>query len=90
MSKSIRLDKSETALWNEVGSRGDHFRAATRDRAVEETRITGHMTQILDASGTMLGAVERQDPVPESESPPLAATAQSGADAQCILHRQGR
>jgi len=64
----IRLDDKESALWNEVGSRGDYFRQALRDRAIEEVRLTGQMSQILDHSGTMLDAV-RADAVPISTLP---------------------
>jgi hypothetical protein len=61
----IKLNESETALWNEVGSRGDLFRAAMRDRAHEQTRVSGQMTEICDPIGRMLDAVQRTDPVPE-------------------------
>jgi hypothetical protein len=61
----IKLNEGQEALWNEVGSRGDMFRAAMRDRAHESTRTSGHMTEIKDGAGGMLDAIERTDPVPE-------------------------
>lgn len=61
----IKLNDGENALWNEVGSRGDMFRAAMRDRAAEESRTTGHMTEIQDGAGGMLDTVKPSDPVPE-------------------------
>ena len=61
----IKLNENETALWNEVGSRGDLFRAAMRDRAHEQTRVSGKMTEICDPVGRMLDAVQTDDPVPE-------------------------
>ena len=62
----IKLSDGENALWNEVGSRGDMFRAAMRDRAHEETRVSGKMTEICDPAGVMLDSVQRNDPVPET------------------------
>jgi len=61
----IKLSSNESALWHEVGSRGDLFRAAMRDRAHEETRRSGRMTEICDAVGRMLDAVQPADPVAE-------------------------
>jgi hypothetical protein len=54
----IKLTENESALWHEVGSRGDLFRAAMRDRAVEQTRLSGRMTEICDPIGRMLDAVQ--------------------------------
>lgn len=59
----IKLDENESALWYEVGSRGDLFRAAMRDRAHEQTRLSGRMTEICDPVGRMLDAVQPADPV---------------------------
>ena len=78
----IRLDLNEAALWNEVGSRGDAFRAATRDRAAERVRLTGKMTEVITANDGMVDAVAAGDPIPESaaDSPaaPKTAETQSG------------
>lgn len=76
MALNIRLDENETALWNEVGSRGDHFRAAMRDRASEQVRLTKQMSEILSSAGEMLESVKVTDSVPEAEAPPLAPSAQ--------------
>lgn len=79
MALNIRLDENETALWNEVGSRGDHFRAATRDRASEQTRLTNQMSEIISSAGEMLDSVKVTDSVPEAreeKAPPLAPNAQ--------------
>jgi hypothetical protein len=64
----IKLDEQETALFNEVGSRGDYFRAATRDRAFEQVRRTGQMIEIVSATGRMLDNISITEPVPESIS----------------------
>lgn len=61
----IKLTENESALWHEVGSRGDLFRAAMRDRAHEQTRLSGRMTEICDPIGRMLDAVQPADPVAE-------------------------
>ena len=62
----IRLDRGETELWSEVGSRGDKFREAMRDRVYEEARVTKQVTEVLDESGTMVDSIVRTDLVPES------------------------
>jgi hypothetical protein len=77
MSQKIRLDKSETALWNEVGTRGDFFRAAIRDRASAQVSLTKQMVEIRDASGEMLHFVQESDPVPEGEPAPRPPTAET-------------
>ncbi len=64
---NIRLDQAETKLWNEVGSRGDKFREAMRDRAYEEARVAKQVTEVVDAGGKMVDAIVRTDLVPESE-----------------------
>jgi hypothetical protein len=60
----IKLNDPESALWREVGSRGDAFRSAVRDRAVEQVRLTGTMTEILDYEGRMLESVDLAGPTP--------------------------
>ena len=77
MALNIRLDPNETALWNEVGSRGDHFRAAMRDRAGEQARITKQMSEIIDSGGDMVDGVKVSDPLPENKKDaPLAPNAE--------------
>ena len=63
----IKLDDKETALWKEVGSRGDAFRRAIHDRAADESHATGHVSAILDENRSMVDAVEPKDP--ESKRP---------------------
>jgi hypothetical protein len=68
----VKLDRNEQALWNEVGSRGDAFRQATRDRAAEQVRTDGKMTEVLGDYGQMEDHQDKGDPDPESSpaSPP--------------------
>jgi hypothetical protein len=66
---NIRLDRAETELWNEVGSRGDKFREAMRDRAYEEARVAKQVTEVVDDEGRMVDAIVRTDLVPESAVP---------------------
>jgi hypothetical protein len=60
----IRLSDPESALWREVGTRGDAFRRATRDRASEQLRLHGRMIEILDYDGRMLDSIKNSDPSP--------------------------
>ena len=60
----IRLNDAESALWNEVGTRGDAFRRATHDRASEQLRLHGRLIEILDYDGRMLDSVKIPDPAP--------------------------
>lgn len=53
----IKLGKSEQALFEEVGSRGDHFREAVRDRAGEQVHKTGRMSEITADGEQMLDVV---------------------------------
>lgn len=76
MALNIRLDANETALWNEVGSRGDHFRAAMRDRASEQTRLTKQMSEIIGSDGDMLDSVKVSDELPVSGNAPIAPDAE--------------
>jgi len=62
----IELDKKETELWNEIGSRGDAYRRAVRDRAAEQVRVSGKMTEIIADKSGMVDALEPGDPDPES------------------------
>jgi hypothetical protein len=64
--KDIRLDKAETLLFQEVGSRGDAFRRATRDRGLEQARVAGKMVEILGSDGAMVDSIPVSEPVPES------------------------
>jgi len=58
----IKLSDPESALWREVGSRGDAFRKATRDRAIEQVRLSGKMTEIVDYEDRMLESVDLAGP----------------------------
>jgi len=60
----IKLNDPESALWREVGARGDAFRNAIRDRAIEQVRLTGMMSEILDDEGRMLESVDLAGPTP--------------------------
>ena len=60
----IRLSNPESVLWREVGSRGDAFRRATRDRATEQVRLTGKQTEVLDYDGQMLDSIDLTSPNP--------------------------
>ena len=66
----IKLDETETALWNEVGERGDEFRRATRDRASEELRLREQMVEVVDSAGAMMDSVAPSDPDPEAPVKP--------------------
>ena len=57
--RDIKLSDDELALWNEVGPRGDAFRAATRDRAAVAVDNTGKMVEILEPDGQMVGFEEK-------------------------------
>lgn len=65
----IKLDEAETALWNEVGSRGDAFRRSVDERVEEQLRITGRLTDVLDEARTIVEAVEPASPAPPTEPP---------------------
>ncbi|HPH29379.1 MAG TPA: hypothetical protein PLA87_21165 [Pseudomonadota bacterium] len=60
----IRLSNEETALWKEVGSRGDAFREATRARGFEQARLSGKMTEIIDYQEAMVDSISAHEPVP--------------------------
>jgi hypothetical protein len=66
----IRLDKAETALWNEVGSRGEAYRGAIRDRASDQVQTTGKMTEVLDGAGGMLDSIAKDQPGPTTNQQP--------------------
>lgn len=53
----IKLDNDEQALFNEVGSRGDYFREAMRDRAAQQVNETGRMSEITTTGGSLLDDV---------------------------------
>jgi hypothetical protein len=52
----IELDEGETELQSEVGSRGDAFREATRDRVAEAVRTSRRQTDVIDSEGNVLDA----------------------------------
>ena len=56
----IKLNPEEQALYREVGSRGDYFRAAVRDEAAAQVDETGQMSEIT-AGGEMADAVMAPD-----------------------------
>jgi hypothetical protein len=64
----IKLDTEEESLFNEVGSRGDYYREAVRDKAAEQVRLTGRPTEITTDVGDMLDVVmpPQHGPVQES------------------------
>jgi len=80
----IRLDKGETALWNEVGSRGEHFRSAIRDRAVEEVRVSRHVSRLIDSEERTIDLYSAADPVPESGGAPLPPAAEAAATVEAL------
>ncbi len=80
----IKLDKSETALWNEVGSRGEHFRAAIRDRAVEEVRVSRQVSRVIDSEEQTVDLYSAADPVPESGGAPLPPAAEAAATVEAL------
>lgn len=53
----IKLDPAEQALFNEVGSRGDYFREAIRDRAADQVATTRRMSEITTEGGQVLDVV---------------------------------
>lgn len=61
---NIKLTPEEQALFEEVGSRGDYFREAIRDRAADQVNQTDRMSEITTEGGTMLDVVMPQPPVP--------------------------
>ena len=63
-SADIGLDPNELALWNEVGSRGDAFRLAMRERADEKVRQGGKMIEIVDGDDQILDSRDSRDPDP--------------------------
>ncbi len=71
--KDIKLDEAESALFHEVGTRGDAFRQATQDRAAEASRLDrGKIIETKDQDGRMVDNISAADPDPESV-PPTAA-----------------
>lgn len=52
--KHIKMDAGESALWKEVGARGEAFRRAMQDRAEELLRTTGAPAKILDREGHLV------------------------------------
>ncbi len=58
----IKLSPEELALFSEVGSRGDYFREATRDRAVQQVNETGRTSEITSDGGSMVDVVLAPDP----------------------------
>ncbi len=60
----IKLDPIEQELYNEVGSRGDYFREATRDRAAQQVNETGQRSEITTEAGNLVDSL----PAPDSAS----------------------
>lgn len=69
----IKLTPEEQVLFNEVGTRGDYFRAAIRDRAADQVNQTERMSEITTEGGTMLDVVM-------PPSPAAATTAETAAE----------
>lgn len=53
----IKLDPAELALYDEVGTRGDYFREAVRDKAAQEVNVTGQRSEITSEGGRMVDVV---------------------------------
>lgn len=53
----IKLTPAEQALYEEVGSRGDYFRAAIMDRAAEQVERTEQLSRITTEAGAMIDVV---------------------------------
>lgn len=53
----IKMDPAETALFNEVGERGDAFRRAMHDREAELVREQGWMVEAVDSAGAVVDSV---------------------------------
>jgi hypothetical protein len=53
----IKMDEAETALFKEVGERGDAFRRAMHNREAELVRSKGWMVEAVDAAGAMVDHV---------------------------------
>lgn len=64
----IKLSPEELALFSEVGSRGDYFREATRDRAVQQVNETGRTSEITSDGGSMVDVVLAPAPTSSGES----------------------
>ncbi len=65
----LKLTPDEQALFNEVGSRGDYFREAIRDKAADQVNQTGRMSEITTEGGQMLDVVMPEPPVPPATAP---------------------
>lgn len=61
---NIKLTPEEQVLFEEVGSRGDYFREAIRDRAADQVNQTDRMSEITTEGGRMLDVVMPSPPVP--------------------------
>ncbi len=61
---NIKLTPEEQVLFEEVGSRGDYFREAIRDRAADQVNQTDRMSEITTEGGRMLDVVMPEPPVP--------------------------
>lgn len=81
----IKLDPAEQALFNEVGSRGDYFREAIRDRAADQVATTRRISEITTEGGQVLEIVQPPvstaypesvaEAVPPSDLEPVAGPA---------------
>lgn len=68
----IKLTPEEQALYDEVGSRGDYFRQAIRDKAADQVEQTDRMSEITTEGGTMLDVVMPAPPVPATTAETVA------------------
>ena len=69
----IKLDDNESAVWNEVGTRGDAFRKATLDRADEQARVSGRTSEVVDEEGQRVDAVRKPEFEPTDHPEPEPA-----------------
>ena len=76
----IKLSDEEAALFRETGSRGDAFREATQDRAGEQARTTGKLSEIVDGEGMLDAAFPKHTEAAKSmvdSAPAASAPAES-------------
>lgn len=66
----IKLDPTELAAFAEVGSRGDYYREAVRDRAAQQVNETGRTSEITSDGGQLVDAV--MAPVPATSGTSVA------------------
>jgi len=83
----IKMDEGETALFHEVGERGDAFRRALRDREAELVRGQGWMVEAVDPDGTMVDHVTGAESASTGGDAPADSTA---GDAEAAQHAAQR